>query len=328
VPAFGAEALPDLAVDPTLLAGGLREDLVFATPDACTLQPADRCLGAPGARRVIRFHTLANNVGTADLFLGNPLQQLDEILPTGERKWVFSECHGHYHFQTFAASELRRRGETAPMIGSHKRAFCVEDTLPISDASPPPKYCCSELICPQVRALGREENLQGVQVGWGDFYPSLLDCQWIDVTEGVPPGDYDLCVAINTARVLPDADPSNDTACVPVTLAVPGGKPPEVRLRAPRAGRLVRAGRPLRVAWTRRVEGEIRFQELWFSRDDGTTWQFTAGPLPLEATRYTWTVPVAATARRARVRVVVWTKHPSGGFQRGEAVSRRFRIRP
>ncbi len=330
-PAVRAQGVPDLAADATMLAAGLMEDLVFATPDACTLQPTDRCLAAPGARRVIRFHTLANNVGTADLFLGNPLEQLDAVLPSGEPKWVFSTCHNHYHFQTFAAAELRRRGEATRVLESQKRAFCVEDTLPMSPASPPPKYCCNEFTCPAVRAQGLEDYLQGLQVGWGDFYPSFLDCQWIDVTD-VPPGDYDLCVSVNTARILPDADPANDSACVPVTLALPEGRAPRVRLRTPRARRIARAGQPLRIAWKSKIEGEIKFQELWLSRDNGATWEFVAGPLPVDATRYEWMVPAGAVSRRARVRIVVWAKNPadaaSDGFRRAEAVSTRFRIRP
>jgi hypothetical protein len=277
-----AQGLPDLALDLDTLGRGIRQQLVFVGPEACTLQPADLCVGGAGVRNVLRFNVIANNVGTADLVMGDPAAQLDERLPDGTAKWVWSECHGHYHFQTFARYELRRRGETAPLLEGQKRSFCVEDTVPFAADAPPPQYCCNPATCAEVAGV---HGIQGLTVGWGDFYPAILDCQWIDVTEGpdgapLPPGDYDLCVFLNTAGFLPDTDRTNDTGCVPVALAAPTAPAPRVRLRAPRGRPKVRVGRRLRIAWRKKVPGRFRYQEIAFSPDGGATWQHVAGAIP------------------------------------------------
>ena len=73
-------------------------------PGDCTLQPSDACVDGPGMRRLLRFSVLVLNRGTADLFLGTP--SADDPL------FVFSECHNHFHFESFASYELRPRGGT------------------------------------------------------------------------------------------------------------------------------------------------------------------------------------------------------------------------
>lgn len=40
------------------------------------------------------------------------------------------------------------------------------------------------------------DHIQGIQVGWTDWYPYWLDCQWIDVT-GLELGPYILDVIVN-----------------------------------------------------------------------------------------------------------------------------------
>jgi lysyl oxidase len=317
-----AGALPDLALDVATLGRHPVFDLKSVSPDDCTLQPADLCVGGPGVRKLLRFDVLAVNVGAADLVLGVP--DTAATLPDGEPMWVYSACHGHFHFQTFARYELRRRGETTPVLEGAKRSFCVEDTQRVTGSSSR-RYCCTA-------ACG---NVQGVQVGWGDLYASNLDCQWIDLTDGVEPGEYDLCVLLNTARLLPDADPSNDVGCVPVTVSgpPPDAPAPRVRLTAPRKGRKPRAGHALRIAWKKRVRGAFRFQEVWASRDGGATWQLLAADVPEKRHTYRWMVPSDAATDAARVRVVVWARNPpddpgAGALQRGIGESATFRIRP
>lgn len=321
-----AGGLPDLRLDTGRLAGGISFEVGFFPPDACELQAADLCVVGPGTRKLLRFDVFAINQGTADLVLGVPDDTT--LLPDGSHQWVYSACHQHYHFTTFARYELRRRGETTPVLTGQKRSFCVEDTQP-AGATTARKYCCSS-------ACGMQ---QGIQVGWGDLYPGTLKCQWIDITDGVEPGAYDLCVFLNTAGLLPDADPSNDAGCVPVTVdAAPARAPaPRVKIRGPRARTRGRVGRALRIAWQKRVRGAFQTQEVWFSRDDGQTWALLAGgdALGVKSNAYRWTVPADAVSEQARVRVVVWAKNPrnaplasAGALQRGVAVSAPFRITP
>lgn len=317
-----AQPLPDLALDVATLGRAPFVELKFFPPGDCALQAADLCIEAPGTRKLLRFDVLAVNQGTADLVLGVPDPGV--ILPGGEPMWVFSTCHGHFHFQSFARYELRRRGEAVPLLSGQKRSFCVEDTRS-AGATTAPRYCCS----------ARCGNVQGIQVGWGDLYPSNLDCQWIDLTDGVEPGEYDLCVFLNTAGVLPDANPANDFGCVPVTLPGPpaGALPSRVKVRAPRARTRARAGHPLRIAWKRRVRGAFEGQEVWFSRDGGATWELVEGgpSLPEGRRSLRWVAPAATDT--ARVRVVVWSRNPpgdggAGALQRASAESSGFRIRP
>jgi len=321
-----AQGMPDLALDLQTLGKAPLYELAFFAPDACELQAADLCVGAPGGRKLLRFDVFAINQGTADLVLGVP--DPTKLLPDGEPMWVFSACHNHFHFQTFARYELRRHGEPTPILTGQKRSFCVEDTKQASPTAPSAKKYCCNATC---------GNVQGVQVGWGDLYPSNLPCQWIDITDGVPPGAYDLCVFINTAGILPDADPTNDSGCVPVTIDAPpaGAAAPKVRIRSPHGGKKAKVGRPLRIVWKKRVRGDFKFQELWFSRDGGGTFEFvTGGPaLPEKKHVYRWVVPAGAATDQARVRVVVWSKNPPDGtgpgpLQHGTGDSAVFRIVP
>ncbi len=322
------QRMPDLRLDTGALGSGVTYDLLYFEPNACELQAADLCVGAPGARKVMRFDTFAVNDGDADLVLGVP--DVNETLPSGEPKWVRSECHGHFHFNSFARYELRRRGETAVLLNGLKRSFCVEDTKP-DTATTPRRYCCAPGVTCELTGH------QGVQPGWGDLYPSNLPCQWIDITDLAEPlpADLDLCVFLNFEHVLPDADPTNDTGCVPVTVdaPAPGARAPRVKVRAPGPRTRAAVGRPLKISWRRRAPGTLKFQEVWFSADDGQTWRLVAGgpQIPRRRTAYRWVVPTDAATATARIKVVVWTRNPAGGtgagsYQRGIGMSRAFRI--
>src|SRR5262245_52461424 len=170
--------MPDLRLDTQRLASGVIYETKFFDENACELMPVDLCVLAPGTRKLLRFDVFAVNQGPGDLVLGIPDDTT--LLPDGSGpEWVYSQCHMHYHFTPFARYELRRRGETTPVLTGQKRSFCVEDTQP-SGATTARKYCCSS-------QCGMH---QGVQVGWGDLYPNNLPCQWIDITDGVAPGEY------------------------------------------------------------------------------------------------------------------------------------------
>jgi len=319
-----AQSLPDLRLDTDLLASSVKYDLQLFDPSACELQPADLCVTGPGVRKLLRFSVFAINQGTADLVVGTPDPSV--LLPDGMPEWVYSACHKHFHFQTFARYELRPRGAPDAVLLGQKRSFCIEDTRRASDTAPAAaRYGCNP----------NGLNVQGVQVGWGDLYPSNLPCQWIDVTDLAATGDFDLCVFINTARLLPDADASNDQGCVPVRIAAPppGAALPKVTLLAPHK-RKVRAGKRLKIAWRKRVKGEFRFVEILFSRDRGQTWEFVTANSEAKRNAFVWTVPGDAVTDEARLRVVVWAQPndvpdtESGAFVSSGRDSRPFRITP
>jgi hypothetical protein len=322
-----AQGLPDLRLDTDLLSTSVKYDLQLfdpADPTACELQPADLCVAGPGVRALLRFSVLAVNQGTSDLVVGTP--DTSTLNPDGTPKWVYSSCHRHFHFQTFARYELRPRGAATAVLLGQKRSFCIEDTKKVAPSAPDQaRYGCNP----------NGLDVQGVQVGWGDLYASNLPCQWIDVTDLGATGDYDLCVFINTARLLPDADPTNDAGCVPITIS---GPPPEavaprVTLLAPHRRAKARVGKRLKVAWRKRVKGTVRFVELFFSRDGGATWQFVAANRDGKRNTYVWVPPPDAVTDSARFRVVVWAEAPgaapgAGGFLRTARDGKPFRIVP
>ncbi|HKB07107.1 MAG TPA: lysyl oxidase family protein [Candidatus Polarisedimenticolia bacterium] len=211
-PAF---AQGDLTIDAPRLAGSwFVEDRGFSS-SSCVL--VEGCVGGPGVRRLLRFDTLTPNLAQVDLVLGDP---------TTNPAFVWSPCHGHYHYRGYAEYDLLDALGQLVLTG-RKQAFCIEDTERYVSAPwvpPGPLYDCS---------------FQGLQRGWADLYDAFLECQWIDVTN-LPAGDYNLRVIVNPDGTVAESDVSNNTATVPVTLPAPAGLPPRPD------GRLI-PGEPLRV---------------------------------------------------------------------------------
>jgi hypothetical protein len=191
---------PDMTVTEQVL-----RDSVFVTshtvlPTDCAI--ADACLSGPGTFRLLRFSTQTENVGTADLVIGDPRTMPDDF--------EFSGCHGHNHYNDYA--EYRLVDAAGRQVGrGFKAGFCIEDTVRTSSAPGVPaqkRYFCD----PEMGGI------QGIQAGWADLYLSTLDCQWIDVTR-VPPGQYTLEVEVNPPpRRFHEASYENNVARVPVMI--------------------------------------------------------------------------------------------------------------
>ncbi|MFT4624403.1 MAG: hypothetical protein ACI8PZ_003062, partial [Myxococcota bacterium] len=189
----GECALPDLTVDAVTLEASATVSLEFIEPDGCEL--IEGCVLAAGMRRLLRFTSTVPNHGVGDMFLGPPDAEENP-------HFVYSDCHGHYHFDGFARYELvTPDGEVA--APGHKQAFCLMDILRDGrDGPQSPTYNCA---------------YQGISIGWADVYGSHLDCQYVDVTD-VPPGDYILRVVLNEAERLAESDYLNNITEVPVHL--------------------------------------------------------------------------------------------------------------
>ncbi len=185
---------PDLFA--TDLGMSVWEDDEFIAGDSCTL--FEGCVEAPGNRRLLRFDTVTPNAGSRDLVMGVPSNHPD--------LFVWSECHGHYHFDGYAVYELLD-GEELVARG-HKQAFCLLDWNPWAYPNDDNVYTCSN---------------QGLSSGWQDVYAGTLDCNWIDITD-VEPGDYTLRISINPPRpdtaVAPliESNYDNNVLDVPVTI--------------------------------------------------------------------------------------------------------------
>lgn len=191
--------LPNLYVDEDRLSSQASVIDRYFAEDDCAI--VEGCVTSPGWRRLLTFSVTTPNDGTADLNFGKPVAS--DI-------FVFSPCHGHFHFSGYA--EYRLTDDAGVTMGEgHKQAFCLEDFEPwLPDAPQEYNYTCRR---------------QGITRGWADTYGPGLDCQWIDVTD-TPYGEYDLTVEVNPERILPELDYTDDITSVRVSVPNPADEPP------------------------------------------------------------------------------------------------------
>ena len=146
-----------------------------------------------GTHRLLRFSTESRNIGGGDMRLGRA---------AGNPNFEFQQCHEHYHFKGFAAYALKNKAGAVVAVG-RKVSFCLLDIFRWDrNARPDSKFTCGH---------------QGIQAGWSDVYDSGLPGQWIDIT-GIPAGEYDLEITINPDQLIDEADYTNNTTVVPVTV--------------------------------------------------------------------------------------------------------------
>ena len=146
----------------------------------------------PGLRRLVRFTVTVNNVGDADLFIGDPNDpKLNDL-------FEFAECHQHYHFKNYAKYELVDP-RTGYVWRAAKRGFCMLDTDPVpsADGNEPPRAkqfnSCGAIGIP---------GYQGISHGWADTYRFFLGGQYFVLDGGdgqapVPPGSYIIRITAN-----------------------------------------------------------------------------------------------------------------------------------
>ena len=174
--AFGSPNCP-AGPDLTMHQGELQNSLVMQTvniTDPCA--PVEGCTRALGQRRLLRFSTRIDNVGTTDYYIGNN--------STFPGMFSTNNCHGHAHFQGYADYILFDQTGNAIPVG-FKNGFCVID---VGCTTGTGQYGCSNM---------------GISKGCYDRYSSGTTCNWIDVTD-VAPGTYTLVLRTNWQR-SPDA---------------------------------------------------------------------------------------------------------------------------
>jgi hypothetical protein len=195
-PCAQGQPCADLIVD--------REDLIASvviqeqefTPTSCAVE--EGCITQMGLRRLLRFDTGTINMGTADLHIGDPMQNAC---------FTFSQCHQHYHFRGVGKYTLYGSDGTTVVATGHKQGFCLEDVYPYPALTPPPPQPANPFTC----------DNQGLHVGFEDVYPNDIDCQWIDIT-GVAPGSYILSVVINGEEFLPESNYDNNEVRIQVNV--------------------------------------------------------------------------------------------------------------
>ncbi len=186
-------AAPELALVTAQMDGTQMITNTDFAPGACEL--VEGCIGAAGTRRLLRFATVTENRGNADLILG-PIPPLG----TSDGIYVWSPCHMHHHVAGYADYELR--DGSGVVAAGHKQGFCIEDDEQVIPLGPSHGYNCTSM---------------GISIGWADAYDAAKPCQWIDITDVVS-GTYELRVTIDPTGVLPDSDPGNNRWSATVTL--------------------------------------------------------------------------------------------------------------
>ena len=118
--------------------------------------------------------------------------------------YVWHPEHNHIHVENYA--EYTLQALNAP--GNSKRtgqktSFCVMDTdrIDTTIGSSQPHYTTCE------------NTVQGMSVGWGDTYHSLLAGQEIDIT-GLPDGDYTLTVRVDPLARMAETTTVDNTSCI------------------------------------------------------------------------------------------------------------------
>ena len=132
--------------------------------NSCTL--TEKCVGAPGWRRLLEFSSINWNLGTKTMAIGKIDYNLSGMI-TGplamHNVYEFSACHMHYHFMHYGSFTFGDQ----PTPNS-KRGFCLQSTdrLSNNESSPlnQPYWTCDN---------------QGIEAGWADNYsesvPRLLE---------------------------------------------------------------------------------------------------------------------------------------------------------
>jgi hypothetical protein len=162
---------------------------------SCTL--IEGCVKAPGWRRLLRFTSTILNQGLVDLSFPEPKDRPD--------LFEYGQCHGHYHFKSFAEYTLYGSdGKTVAMKGQ-KYAYCMEDTARYFDGA--------NVSCDRKYDCGS----QGIQRGWVDQYGWSLDCSWLDITD-LGPGEYVLEIFTNPSQVFPEVSYDNNKGAVRLTV--------------------------------------------------------------------------------------------------------------
>ena len=193
------EGMPDLVVDPRTTASSwvvVEESFVEGQ---CSVEEGNI---PTGRHRSLRFSVLINNVGDADLVVGDPLAHMD---PNGDGDFAdqdglfeFASCHAHFHFRNYATYELLRvnaDGSYGSPVQSRKRGFCMLDTTPWAQDGTAP-HARYYLNCGNLTLHGN----QGISTGFGDMYVKQLPGQLFlltDPNEPVAPGRYVIRITAN-----------------------------------------------------------------------------------------------------------------------------------
>lgn len=142
----------------------VKETIIFEWRlfDSSSCALAETCVSSPGRRLLMRFGTKIHNIALTGFKPPSP-DRAPEL-------FEYSACHQHNHFNGFAIYNLLALDRTSVAPG-RKQSYCMEDSEQHLFGSAIP--CDAVSTCDD----------QGIQAGWTDNYPNVLDCQWLDITD-------------------------------------------------------------------------------------------------------------------------------------------------
>jgi lysyl oxidase/FG-GAP repeat protein len=184
---------PDVTVDADVISRTLYVERRNFAETACEV--SERCVGAPGDRRLLRFSVSIPNLGTGAVLIESP-----DVRP---ELYEFDVCHGHHHLTGFASYELLG-AENAVVAVGRKQGFALVDLTPY----------CADAPRPIIEADGS----QRISPGWADVYAGDYSCQWLDVTE-VPDGTYTLRIGVDKSNLIDEQDVLPNSVDVKVKLS-------------------------------------------------------------------------------------------------------------
>ncbi|WP_426756200.1 lysyl oxidase family protein [Myxococcus sp. Y35] len=171
--------MPDLAVDADVLARSLYVERRTFAADSCEI--LEGCVPAPGERRLLRFSTSIQNLGSASASVPNWEERPD--------LYVWDECHGHDHLTNFAQYALRDAQGNEVVEGRKQGFYLVDYHRQCDDAAP----------------FHLAVERMSISAGWTDIYVADIPCQWIDITD-LADGTYSLRVGVDEQDIIEEAD--------------------------------------------------------------------------------------------------------------------------
>jgi len=124
--------------------------------------------------------------------------------------FVFHPEHNHFHFEDYALYTLQPfNAPGGSARTASKMTFCVMDTAPVNLSLPGAPAAPVYSLC--------GNTIQGMSVGWGDTYGSILAGQSIDFS-GNPSGDYRLLIEIDPKKRIIEADETDNISCMLVRI--------------------------------------------------------------------------------------------------------------
>jgi hypothetical protein len=204
LPALAGTRPPDLSGPPNLIVDSktlenhwiVRDEDFSAT--ACSVIEGGV---TPGPHRVLRFTVSTPNVGTGDIFIGDP----NVHFANNDGLYEFATCHNHFHFRHYATYQLI--GPDGRVWRAAKRGFCMIDVSPAPMAAGSVGTWAYR-NCGRVGIPGN----QGISHGWSDVYVWQLAGQYFVLDGGdgqpsVPPGTYTIRITVNPGFVPTGGEP-------------------------------------------------------------------------------------------------------------------------